>query len=501
MKKINSLINISALIYLCLPIVLFAFGWLKIYYSIALTVIIAIAMILSVRNFKDIEIISADSQSWQKLLLVLIIILCWVGLSGIGGLSYQNSDHINRNAVLRDLINYKWPVIYDFSGPHSISPLAGHTGALVYYLTYWLPAAFVGKLMGWHAANIALYIWTVFGVFLSYIYLINYLKKTSPIILCLFIFWSGLDILGGQLQGLDLPYLGKHIEWWARYFQYSSVTTTLYWVFNQTVPVWVIIMALFNQRNNKNVLFLYFLALPYAPFPFVGLFPFVVYWMFNNNIPSIHSAKWTQQLRLTMSSFRDNFKSLCTFQNIIIPLLFMLIFVTYFFSNPGNSLPQHGLVGTVTRNPTDLVTSYIAFCLFEFGLFAIIIMEEFKRDVLFWVVVVTLLLIPLYNAGIYNDFAMRASIPALIILMIYVAKYILVQTSIKQRVAMVFILIVGAVTPFNEIYRSIYRTTNFYSIRLADQGYTFGIAGKIKGADKFVSIDYKRQLFFKYLSK
>jgi hypothetical protein len=71
----------------------------------------------------------------------------WVALSGIGGFGLQNWDFNFRNAVLHDLVDYSWPVVYP------------QGRILLYYFTYWLPAALAGKIFGWFGANIFLFVW------------------------------------------------------------------------------------------------------------------------------------------------------------------------------------------------------------------------------------------------------------------------------------------------------------------------------------------------------
>ena len=81
---------------------------------------------------------------------------------------------------------------------------------------------------------------------MSILYLINrYLKKESFWALFLLILFSGLDIIG-------LPnylFSFKELEWWNGLFQYSSNTTSIYWTFNQTIPLWLIMSLLLNIKN------------------------------------------------------------------------------------------------------------------------------------------------------------------------------------------------------------------------------------------------------------
>lgn len=59
--------------------------------------------------------------------------------------------------------------------------------------------------------------------------------KKQGIGLLFLIFFSGMDILGA-LYSSRLPdllaYDAMHLEWWTNDFQFSSLTTCLFWVFN-----------------------------------------------------------------------------------------------------------------------------------------------------------------------------------------------------------------------------------------------------------------------------
>ena len=91
-------------------------------------------------------------------------------------------------------------------------------------------------------ARMALWGWTALGTYLAALNLLVYLRadtgKKQGIGLLFLIFFSGMDILG-TLYSSRLPdllaYDAMHLEWWTNDFQFSSLTTCLFWVFNQTV--------------------------------------------------------------------------------------------------------------------------------------------------------------------------------------------------------------------------------------------------------------------------
>lgn len=65
-------------------------------------------------------------------------------------------------------------------------------------------------------------------------------------------------------------------------------------------------------------------------------------------------------------------------------------------------------------------------------------------------------MIPLYRIGIYNDFAMRASLPALAVLSILCAK-VLAAGATRYSAAIVVVLLLALPTSVGEIYRGFIR--------------------------------------------
>ena len=73
-----------------------------------------------------------------------------------------------------------------------------------------------------------------------------------------------------------------------------------------------------------------------------------------------------------------------------------------------------------------------------------------------WIAGASLLVIPLCRVGEYNDFAMRASIPALFALWIGAGRALFdPATGRRRRTALAVLLAVGAITPAMEIARSV----------------------------------------------
>lgn len=121
-------------------------------------------------------------------------------------------------------------------------------------------------------------------------------------------------------------------------------------------------------------------------------------------------------------------------------------------------------------------------------------------------------MIPLYVAGKYNDFAMRASIPAIYLMMVMVLKYLL-DSQIKsdhnvRRRILAAAVVIGFLTSAVELQRNIsitltaseeeYRNdpvVSFEKVKYGSDEFTRLIF------DQYLSVDYKDSLFYKYIAE
>jgi len=465
-------------LYLTLPFIIFCMGWLRL--SIAIPVTALILWVLW-QLLKQTLPNQFPASNFRSTVYCLLITGSWVFLSGVGGYAFQNWDHHWRNAVLRDLINYDWPVFYS-------TPQAGPIKALVYYVGYWLPAALAGKLLGWKFANFFLFLWTWTGVFLTILHLNIKLKTTLLKTALLLIFFSGMDALGTLILAPDYPTLFppiQHLEIWSGDLQYSSFTTQLFWVFNQAVPAWLCISIFVTLSEAKGLqpggkdsslltpalpkklrddvaggarkeriaqndireqlAFIWSLCFFFAPLVSIGLLPYLL-------------IEWIKQ---------TNIKN--PFKHIRFGLLFagaIIVIISYLFFSSNTSAQQRGFQSIALK---DL----LIFFLLEGGILWLILAPRLWRDPRWMVTGLLLIFIPFIQFGNGRDFAMRASIAPLFYLMIMCGEVIFQNLSSRlYRKAFIVILLIGALTPLYEINRSIYRTFEYYFILDEDQRLT-----------------------------
>lgn len=470
-------------LYLLLPFLIFLFGWVRWYIALPMAAVILVCAFRMMRRSPSLWVPELNRENLEKLIFITLIILLWVYLSGIGGFVYQNDDHIWRNAMFNVLVSEKWPVI-------STVELNGETATrgFTYYIGFWLPAAVVGKIFGLQAGYYFQAIWAALGILLFYYCICAVLKKISVWPLLVFIFFSGMDILGCYVLGMDLSALmpAAHLEWWTC-FQFSSFTTQLFWVFNQALPAWLITMVLYLQKNNKYCIFLLALSMLCSTLPFVGLIPFAAYWMLSRK----YEAAAEQRMCLKVWS-KDTF----TFENIVGGGLIGIISFLYLTGN----VQGNGISFIHLNQGTRLL--YLLFILLEMGIYWLFAYYYYKKEVLLYLILCWLCFCPLFDLGGDGNFCMRASIPALLLLYLYVIKVL--RSSYRKKHYLVLGLLVvtlaaGAITPLHEIVRTISETNNRY---LTGEQIT---AEPVRLEDvltnRHESADVQDSIFFQYLAK
>lgn len=476
-KKTGIYVNILIYIYITLPTLIFIIGWMKWYLAFAFGILVAFACVKGFSDsIQDKCLINSDSADIRTFLKALLLIALWVYLSGIGGWCYQNSDHECRSAIFRALVEYDWPVV-SFDGSRG----------LIYYIGFWLPAACIGKLFGLEAGYAAQIIWAVLGIFIVYYLICVYRRKVDLLPIAFLIFFSGLDyvgtwILGGE--GVDLS-LAAHLEWWAYDLQFTSMTSQLFWVFNQALPAWVATILILTQKNSKNVLFILSLTMLTSTIPFVGLIPIVIY-------------LYVKRVR----EDRNLWKEVFTFQNIIGVVVIGGCIFLYLTGNISGGMIRRGSTELVAKEPAAQLLRYLLFFFLEFGIYLHFICKYRKKDSLLYLITIILVLCPFIKVGSDYDFCMRASIPALFILMLMcmdTLEKIKLDGKKFLLAGYCIVLLLGAITPFNEIHRSVketfWRVTNGESVRYPE----VSIENVLLHGENF-SGEVRGNLFYEYFA-
>lgn len=444
----DPLLTIS-LIYLLCPYLLFVVGWLRPQLAVIVGIIVVFA---SIRVLGDVARQPAAGlvRNRQDLLAVAAVALSallWVGLSGTGGIGYQNYDLLKDNTVLKDLVSRSWPVTYaaqEGEPPH----------VLDYYIAIYLLPAFVGKSLGWVAANLSLFIETYVGVLMGMLWFLRAVRTRRLLAaMLIFIFASGLDIVGLMLIGTPFT-LGDHIEFWAETWQYSSNTTLAFWVPQQAIVGWIvtgIIMCYSTQRAAAgSMLFIAATGILWSPTVTIG---------------ALALATATALL-----SARKDVRRVLTLQTTVGVLALLLPVGLMYLANAYYVDPRAadtaGGRGQFIWQYYDIAHRWPKLVLFEvlqFGLFFAAVTAARSRAhvqewALFAAAIATLVALPVYRYGEANVFVLRTSIPALFVLWVFVTRLVLANATQRRetalRLGVGILLVVGAVAPVSEIARS-----------------------------------------------
>ncbi len=109
-------------------------------------------------------------------------------------------------------------------------------------------------------------------------------------------------------------------------------------------------------------------------------------------------------------------KNVFSLTNILLLPLAAVVLV-YLFGNVFSEKPKE--VGFSFLNMFKHFDFYVCFTISEFLLYALFLYQSHRRDALYVLVILELLLIPFFSLGLYNDLCSRGSIPARFLLMIW----------------------------------------------------------------------------------
>lgn len=456
LKKVKA----AALIILILPTLFFLLGWVKLIFAVPFSLILIASLILAVRKDDDSRKLTI---SIREIIAVALIMVAWCILTGIGGFTASKNDIFWRNPIYGDLIFKEWPVHYDGS-------LKGLS--LSYYMGYWLvPASFaklfvpLGEDAAWNAGRISLVIWTALLLFICSLLLKAYTSAKSSkqmlVMLLIFIFFSDMDSIALGIQTVldnnsEMTFNRNRIfELMTGCWQYSSMTTQLGWVFNQSLPIWIATLLFINEKTAKNYALIGLSTLITSPLPLIGLVIFMLSYAGRDLYRSYKAGK-----------AKEGLMNILSLSNI---LAFIAIFppvALYITSNKAGGSFEFGL--------SYAMIHWKSFLSFLIASHIITVLLLFRKKRLFECILllISFLFIPLiflgrsasdivnypYEQASYSDFCMRVSIPAIVILMTMVIKFLFEEYNIKndlRSLILTLVLILSLMAPVGEFYQCI----------------------------------------------
>ena len=195
---------------------------------------------------------------------------------------------------------------------------------------------------------------------------------------------------------------------------------------------------------------------------------------------------------------KEVLKEIFSLSNISIFLSLGLILLLYFWGNTFSEKPDD--VGFSFVSYKNNILLYIAFIM-SFIPYSIILFKDNKKNPLFYISIIILLLLPFGRMGLWNDLVMRVSIVPIFIFMILCIKY-LFNTKIQNisKLILVIFLLIGSYSSMNELMNSfkIKENNSFYSLEMTANR-------KIKIDDdlkyNYYTYDLDDNFFYKYLSR
>jgi hypothetical protein len=428
------------LLYLALPLVIFFIGWLKPLYALLAIVPILFCGWRLIREWP----VESHSFRWPETGFVTAFSFALAAFVGIGGFTFQDFDWIKHNAVLFDCVNLPWPVF-----------LADGAAKwpLVYYLAYYLPAAVVGKIAGYAAAQVALWIWSSIGLALSCFWFARLTRLPASVAAIAFFAFSGWDFFANllvQIIGLSDNHGALKFypnESWAKIWQFPSHFWMLQWSPGQALAAWLAAGLFLSAPNLLRPIcfcFLFTCALFWTPFVAVGLFLLALF------------LSWRERPEFSCKSFFP-----------IISLILPLGALTTFFT--AKISPDVAVrFGTIpvdwftqfhyAPSPLKSVLLLFLFIVLEFGIFLWFIRARFQKGAhernLADACGLSLILLLPVAMGSESDLSMRASAVPLFVVAVLLARTVLsAGLSPRMRRFLWLAILMGALTPLIEAAR------------------------------------------------
>lgn len=272
--KLNSyqVLQTVSLLYIAIPALLFIAGWLQVFFAVPLILLTSWGIyrsLLAAWDYKSLEKINSPLRfKLVHYVLLVMVVIFFVICSGLGGFASQDGDYLKHNAFFLDLMEYSWPLGYQFTGP-DYAPRV-----LNAYLGYYLPSALVGKMFGWSAGYFFSFLYGCTGVLLSILWLLRFVRGWPLLFALMFLCFGGLHYFGWEYvvkeDHFGIDYMYSH---WMVTFSRAGGKDILkgtFWVLGSNLiamanaphhiyPSWVCIIMLFHdavrRESNDRILF------------------------------------------------------------------------------------------------------------------------------------------------------------------------------------------------------------------------------------------------------
>lgn len=412
-------LTIITLLYITLPTYFFLFFWVDSNYSIISMITLTVVLIFSIYKTDD-KNLSYDPLPFSFtpiLISSFLISLTLSYFSEFGGFDYQSYDYQAHNFKFNLLATQSLP-LYD----------QDRDIYMCYYLGYYIIPSLLGKITSIDFIKSFAFIWTWFGLFLSFSWIqvrFKDLKDHERILISLLIIF-------GSYVSVLLPALNKLLAG-AVNFQNNSILINEKFVLNQlpifskslseapqhTLPA--ILGTCFFLAAITNVKYFYpfavfiFSSFFWTPFTTVGLSLFCLYFF----------IKGFQQ---------DKFRFV--FSAALYGALLLIAFypvITFLLSSDATSMESNLFIWQTGSSVWPLY--YLLYLFGFFGIWFIFFRKDllqFDKELLL-ISFLTFALLGLIQVGHFNDLNTRASIAAQIVLSTSIAYVFVIGARNKRK--------------------------------------------------------------------
>ena len=489
-----------AIVYLMLPVAVWLVGWFEWWFGLPCALLLALglwpAFAPAGGNTGRRAIFSAVHSAMRPTTAVLLLIaMAWVMTTASGGVfDVGNTDWVIQRRALLALSQGDWPaeIVPKLRGYFEMPIVLRH------YLGHYMVPGLLGRWLGTAALNWAVPLWTWCGVGLILLMFTRGLCGWKAVVAAaVLILFSGMDIVRIALvEGLDWFALSLQREGWPRIelgrthlewgglrgadLQVSSHMVGLMWVPKHFIAAALYALLLLQLGRNERFLavsgVLLAAALFWSPFVALGLLPFVLVLLLQNGVKPF--VRWPNAL-------------------LSLPLAALL----YVYLTSGTAEIARGWVWEIELQTLHELALLPVIYLTEFLFLAILLFAlqpQLRKSFFFVACIATLLILPLYSFGSFNDLVMRGAMPALFLLCYFCSASLTGQLgkarhlgSLRSHVllgAILAVLAIGAVTPLFELARA-NNDHNFGVVRhesLLPVGPTLGFLEGLDSPDKVV---------------
>jgi len=395
------------MLYLTIPLILFFSTWTTLPFALLSTSLLVVVFAISFPEFRLYE--GSLSAIRKELVFSLLIAGIWTFTSGVwvGPFGRAGDWWDTRDDILSTLTKHVWPVTNVFRANTQPETMR-------HYLSFYLPGSAVGKLFDGNLSLtlFATGVWMMAGTTLIFFMVLRNMSDLGIkkyLVVPVFLLFSGLDIVGGRIKGVaplrpQYIFNGSHIEWWVPEFQYSSFTTAIHWVPQHAISGWLgtmIVLRIFELK--KHYAFLPFLVAAiflWSTFTAVGVALVI----------GIQAIQYIGPKQILVVICR-------ILPSIVLSAIATVLLAMYLLSGTG-SIPKFPIFSQAAYNafnfdgPSQILRDYLLFIAIEVMVYLVLlffILRNHRKELA--LVALVLCLIPLYRVGMYNDFAMRVSIP------------------------------------------------------------------------------------------